>query len=151
MFYGEYTHNIDNKGRLIIPSRLRMVIKEDYIDRFYVTRGLEGCIFAFAEAEWTKLKEKITTLPMMKANARAFMRMLFSGAYEVECDKQGRINLPPSLIQYAGIQKEVTVVGVLNRLEIWDSQRWNKFYQDTSQTFETLAEDLVNFDVSIDS
>ena len=144
MFYGEYTHNIDNKGRLIIPSRLRMVIKEGYIDRFYITRGLEGCIFAFAENEWLQLQSKVKSLSLMKANARKFMRVLYSGAYEVECDKQGRINIPPALISYADINKEVTVVGVLNRLEIWDSEKWNNFYRDAADTFEDLAENLVD-------
>ncbi len=145
MFYGEYTHNLDEKGRLIIPSKLRMVLKDGYIDKFYLTRGLEGCVFAYAEAEWNLLRNKIKSLSLMKANARAFTRMLFSGAFEVECDKQGRINIPPTLIAYAGIQKEVTVVGVLNRLEIWDSTRWKNFYTSTADSYEKLAEDLVDF------
>jgi len=144
MFYGEYHHNIDNKGRLIIPSKFRATIKEAYIEKFYVTRGLERCLFVFTQNEWTQLQSKVKNLSLMKANARSFSRVLFSGAYEAVCDKQGRIMLPPHLIQYAEIKKSIVVVGVATRFEIWSVETWEKFVKESLRNYEAIAEELVD-------
>lgn len=144
MFYGEYQHTVDEKGRLIIPARFRSSLRETYIDRFYLTRGLEKCIFVFTEHEWSLLEQKFRSLPITHGKSRAFSRMLFSGAYEAVCDKQGRINIPANLIEYASIMKDVIVVGVLNRFEIWDRKAWNSFVEASTDSFEEIAENLVD-------
>ncbi|MFC1668507.1 division/cell wall cluster transcriptional repressor MraZ [Chlamydiota bacterium] len=143
MFYGEYSHSIDSKGRIIIPSKLRLAIKETYIDRFFLTRGLENCIFVFPEHEWHLIEQKFKTFSITQGKARAFSRMFFSGAYEVECDKQGRILVPKNLLQYASIENEAIVVGVLSRIEIWDSKKWQDCLKTTQEVFEEISEDLV--------
>lgn len=144
MFYGEYRHSIDNKGRLIIPAKFRETLKESYIEKFVVTRGLEKCLFVFTVNEWATLQGKIKNLSLMKANARSFSRILFSGAYEAVCDKQGRIMLPPHLIDYASIKKEVVVVGVSTRFEIWGVERWDQFVKESLENYEAIAEELVD-------
>lgn len=146
MFYGEYSHTIDEKGRLIIPARFRSALKESYIDRFYLTRGLEKCVFVFPEQEWNLLEQKFKSLPITHAKARTFSRLFFSGAYEADCDKQGRIHVPKNLFDYAAINKEVVVVGVLSRFEIWAREAWERFVEQSSESFEEIAEDLVQLD-----
>ena len=121
MLIGEYQHNIDAKGRVIVPARFR----EDLGERFYVTKGLDHCLFVLPPTEWTKLQEKIMAMPMGKA--RGIQRFFFSGAAEVEPDKQGRILLPQHLREYAGLEKDVAFIGTSNRAEIWDAQRWASF------------------------
>ena len=96
--------------------------------------------------EWQQIEEKMKTLPMTKKDARKFMRMFFSGAVEVELDKQGRINIPQNLRKYANLSKECTVIGVSNRIEIWDRETWNDFYDESEESFEDIAEDLIDFD-----
>ncbi len=144
MFYGEYRHSIDEKGRLIIPSKFRETLKESYIEKFVVTRGLEKCLFVFTVNEWSQLQGKIKNLSLMKANARSFSRILFSGAYEAICDKQGRIIVPSHLMEYAGIKKEVVVVGVATRFEIWGTEPWDKFVNESLENYEAIAEELVD-------
>lgn len=143
MFYGEFRHSIDNKGRLIIPARFRLIIKDKYIEKFYVTRGLERCLFVFAENDWNLLEQKFKNLPLTQSTARAFSRLLFSGAYEATCDKQGRILVPSHLLQYARITKDVLVIGVSNRIEIWDVNTWEEFSRTSIEDFERIAEELV--------
>lgn len=106
MFYGEYRHTLDNKNRIIIPSKFREAMKEVYIERFFLTRGLEKCIFAFSEHEWNLHEQKLRKLPLTKGSARSFSRMFFSGAFEVVCDKQGRIVLPTPLMNYGSVKKK---------------------------------------------
>ena len=144
MFYGEYRHSIDNKGRLIIPSKFRVTLKESYIEKFYVTRGLEKCLFVFTLNEWNQLQNKVKNLSLMKADARSFSRILFSGAYEAVCDQQGRIMLPPHLTEYASIKKNVVVVGVSTRFEIWGTESWDKFVNSSIENYESIAENLVD-------
>lgn len=139
MFMGEYQHTIDEKGRLIIPSRFRSGLGE----RFVVTKGLDRCLFAFPAGEWSALEEKLKSLPFTKADARAFVRFFFSGATECELDKQGRILLPPNLREYALLEKDVVVIGVSNRVEIWAKEEWEKYNQQSAQDFESIAENLV--------
>lgn len=143
MFYGEFKHSIDNKGRLIIPSKFRMVIKDKYIEKFYVTRGLERCLFVFTENDWNLLEQKFKNLPLTQSTARAFSRLLFSGAYEATCDRQGRILIPNHLLQYSRINKDVLIIGVSSRIEIWDVDTWNDFSKTSLQDFERIAEELV--------
>ena len=120
MLIGEYQHNIDAKGRVIVPARFR----EDLGERFYVTKGLDHCLFVLPPTEWTKLQEKIMAMPMGKA--RGIQRFFFSGAAEVEPDKQGRILLPANLRQHAKLEKDVTVIGVGRHAEIWNTQAWQQ-------------------------
>lgn len=143
MFYGEFKHSIDNKGRIIIPAKFRLAIKETYIEKFFLTRGLEECVFVFPEHDWNLLEQKFKSFPITQSKARAFGRMFFSGAYEVECDKQGRILIPKNLLSYAGISHEVIVAGILNRIELWDSAKWKTFIENTSEVFGEISEDLV--------
>ena len=143
MFYGEYEHTIDRKGRLIIPSKFREVFKEHYIEKFYVTRGLDGCLFVFTEDEWKNQETKFKNMSFTKKEARKFNRFYFSGAADLACDKQGRILLPQYLKEYAGIKRDVMIVGVSNRIEIWSKEKWKDFYDNTKDTFEDIAEKLV--------
>ena len=142
MFMGEYEHQLDTKGRMIVPSKFRYDLNE----RFIITRGRDKCLFGYTLEEWQLIEEKMKTLPMTKKDARKFMRMFFSGAVEVELDKQGRINIPQNLRQYANLSKECTVIGVSNRIEIWDRETWSSFYDESEESFEDIAEDLIDFD-----
>lgn len=143
MFYGEHEHTIDRKGRLVLPSRFREAFKEHYAERLYVTRGLDGCLFLFPDEEWRMAEQKFKAVPFTKSEARRFNRLYFSGAGEVSCDRQGRILLPQYLKDYAGIKRDVVIVGVSNRIEIWAKERWRAFYESTRESFEQIAERLV--------
>ncbi len=143
MFMGEYQHNIDAKGRIIVPSKFR----EGLGDQFVVTRGLDQCLFAYPMNEWRQLEEKLKKLPLTKKDARAFTRFFFSGAVECEIDKQGRINIPAPLRKYADIEKECAVIGVSNRVEFWASQHWNQFVEESEESFAEIAENMMDFDL----
>ncbi|MFC4387306.1 division/cell wall cluster transcriptional repressor MraZ [Gracilibacillus marinus] len=143
MFMGEYRHNIDEKGRIIVPSKFR----EDLGKQFVVTRGLDQCLFAYPLTEWRILEEKLKQLPLTKKDARAFTRFFFSGAIECELDKQGRINIPQTLRQYAHIVKECAVIGVSNRVELWAADKWDGFVEESEESFADLAENLLDFDL----
>lgn len=121
MFMGEYNHTVDEKGRLIIPSKFR----EELGDEFVVTKGLDGCLFVYAPSEWTLLEEKLKALPLTNKDARAFVRFMLAGAAQVEPDKQGRILLPQVLRTFAGLDKDVVLIGVASRIEIWNKDKWN--------------------------
>src|SRR5699024_6841163 len=127
MLRGEYQHNIDPKGRVIVPSKFR----EDLGERFYVTKGLDGCLFVLSPTEWDKLQEKIMAMPISKA--RSLQRFFFSGAAEMEPDKQGRILLPQHLREYAGLTKDVAFVGASRRAELWDAARWRAFNAELTE------------------
>jgi MraZ protein len=143
MFYGEYEHSIDRKGRLIIPSRFREVMKEHYVERFVVTRGLDRCLFLFPEDEWRAQESRFRQLSFTKGEARQFNRFYFSGASELTCDKQGRVLIPPYLKDFAGIKRDVMLVGVSNRVEIWNREEWRKFYDQFKESYEEIAERLL--------
>lgn len=143
MFMGEYAHNIDVKGRLIMPAKFR----EQLGDHFVITRGLDKCLFVYPMAEWEKVTEKLQTLPMTKKDARAFSRFFLSGAAECELDKQGRINLPQNLLTYSLIEKETTVVGVSNRIEIWAKSEWETFFASAEESFSEIAEQMSDFNL----
>jgi len=144
MFYGEYAHTIDRKGRIIIPSKFRDVFKEHFVEKFYVTRGLDKSLFVFTEEEWKVQEQKFKSMPFTKADSRKFNRLFFSGAVDVTCDKQGRILLPQYLKDYAGIKREIMIVGVSNRIEIWSKEEWRKYYESAAPSFEKTAENLLD-------
>jgi MraZ protein len=143
MFYGEYRHSIDRKGRLILPAKFRDIYKEYGIERFFLTRGLDKCIFMFSEDEWRTQEQKFRNLSFTKNQTRSFNRMLFSGAVDVVPDKQGRFVVPPYLKDYAEIKRDTVVIGISNRIEIWDEKRWQDFYTNSSGTFEQIAENML--------
>ncbi|HLQ97133.1 MAG TPA: division/cell wall cluster transcriptional repressor MraZ [Candidatus Dormibacteraeota bacterium] len=143
MFMGEFQHNIDIKGRIIVPAKFRDGLGE----RFVVTRGLDKCLFAYPMDEWKVLEEKLKKLPLTKKDARAFTRFFFSGALECEIDKQGRINIPQPLRNYASLEKECVIIGVSNRIEVWASESWNEYFDDSEESFAEIAENLMDFDI----
>jgi MraZ protein len=143
MFYGEHEHTIDRKGRLIIPSRFREAMKEHYVERFVVTRGLDKCLFLFPEDEWRTQENRLKALPFTKAQARQFNRLYFSGAVELTFDRQGRILIPPYLREFAGLKRDVVVVGLSTRIEIWSKEGWQGFYGKTKDSYEEIAERLL--------
>ena len=143
MFYGEYGHTIDRKGRIVLPSRFREMAKANYIEKFFVTRGLDKCLFMFSEEEWHAQEQKFRGISFTKQQARTFNRLYFSGAQEIIPDKQGRILLPTYLKDYAQIKREVVIVGVSNRVEIWAKDKWNEFYNSSRQSFEDIAERIM--------
>ncbi len=139
---GEYQHSVDVKGRLIIPSKFRELLGETFV----ITRGLDNCIFGYPMDEWRKLEEKLKELPMTKKDARAFARFFFSGASEVELDKQGRMNIPSTLVAYAKLEKECIILGVSSRIEIWAKEAWDKYYDESEESFNEIAENMIGFD-----
>ena len=143
MFYGEHEHTIDRKGRLIIPSRFREVMKEHYVERFVVTRGLDKCLFLFPEDEWRSQENRLKALSFTKAQARQFHRLYFSGAVELTCDRQGRILIPPYLREFAGLKRDVVLVGLSTRVEIWSREGWQSFYGKSKDSYEEIAERLL--------
>ncbi len=144
MFYGEYSHNIDRKGRLILPAKFRDICKEYQIDRFLITRGLDKCIFMFTEDEWRIQEQKFKSMPFTKKETRSFNRMFFAGAVDTAPDKQGRFIIPQYLKDYAGIKRETIIIGVSNRIEIWNKKSWQAFYESSSESFEQVAENMLN-------
>ncbi|MBE6147600.1 MAG: division/cell wall cluster transcriptional repressor MraZ [Firmicutes bacterium] len=138
MLLGEFHHNIDEKGRLIIPSKLRMELGE----KFIITRGLEECLFAYSLSDWEEIVKKLNSIPFTKKDARNFSRFFMSGATIAEFDKQGRINLSCSLVTYANLKKECVIVGVGNRLEIWAEATWNNFFDENKNQMSDIAENL---------
>ncbi len=143
MFMGEYNHSIDNKGRLIVPAKFR----KDLGESFVLTRGLDNCIFAYPQNEWKQLEEKLKTLPLTKGDARAFTRFFLSGATECTIDNQGRIQIPENLRHHAGLKKEVVVIGVSSRVEIWSKEYWKDYQSEAEKSFENIAEEIVDFDI----
>ena len=143
MFYGEFEHALDNKGRVIIPARFREIFKEHYADKFYITRGLDRCLFVFTEESWKIQEKKFREMPFTKTESRKFNRLYFSGACDVVCDKQGRVLIPDYLKQYAEINEDVVIIGVSDRIEIWAKEKWQEFYKSNQDNFEDLAEKLI--------
>jgi len=143
MFYGEYFHSIDRKGRLILPAKFRDAAKANFVEKFFITRGLDKCLFMFSEEEWRTQEAKFKAMPFTKQEARTFNRLYFSGAIEVIPDKQGRIIIPQYLKDFAEIKKDVVVVGVSNRVEVWAQDKWEAFYGNSRASFEEIAEKLI--------
>lgn len=145
MFMGEFQHSMDDKGRLTIPSRFREALG----DSFVVTRGLDQCLFVYPMEEWRLMEQKLKALPMMKADARAFSRFFFSGATECELDKQGRVNVPTNLRDYARLDKDCVVLGVSSRVEIWSKDTWEQYFKQSEEAFNDIAEKLVDFNFEL--
>lgn len=143
MFMGEYQHNLDTKGRIIVPAKFR----EGLGEKFVLTRGLDQCLFVYPENEWAILEEKLKQLPLTKKDARKFTRFFLSGASELEVDKQGRISIPQPLRNYAKLAKECTIIGVSNRIEIWDDAVWQAYVLESEESFADIAENLMDFDL----
>lgn len=138
MFIGEYHHSIDDKSRMAIPAKFREDLKRGAV----VTKGLDTCLVIYPQAEWQALADKVSKLPMSQSNSRAFSRFLLSGAMDVDLDKQGRMLLPDYLRQYAKLNRKAIVVGLHNRLEIWDEQEWQAYRAKTEQASIQIAEQL---------
>ncbi len=138
MFIGEYSHNIDEKGRLAIPVKFRADLSKGAV----VTRGLDNCLFLYPMDEWQKMAEKWSKLPVSQKKSRAFARLMLAGAMDVSIDKQGRVMLPEYLRKYAGISKNAVVAGLYDRIEIWDSEAWEKYKKTTEEDSEEIAEAL---------
>lgn len=141
MLMGEYHHNIDEKGRIIIPSRLR----DELGDNVIITRGLDDCLFLYSMDEWSLLVSKLKSLPFTKRDARNFSRMFLSGATGCLFDKQGRVKISSPLIDYASLNHECVIIGVNDRIEIWAKEKWDKFICESTNEFSDLADHL--FDI----
>ena len=142
---GEFQHSIDTKGRLIVPAKFREGLGETFV----VTKGLDNCLFVYPMDEWKVLEQKLKALPFTRSDARAFVRFFFSGATECELDKQGRILLPNNLRQYAKLDKDVVVLGVSSRVEIWGREQWDTYSNQAEVSYEEIAEKIVDLDLGI--
>lgn len=138
MFIGEYAHSIDTKGRLIMPAKFR----EELGITFIVTKGLDGCLFVYSKNEWAQLEEKLKTLPFTSKDARSFNRFFFAGAIECEVDKQGRILISQNLRDYANLNKDVVIIGVSTRIEIWDKEKWDNYCNNEDVSPDDIAEKM---------
>ena len=145
MFMGEYNHTIDAKGRLIVPAKFREILG----DNFIVTKGLDGCLFVYPNDEWTRFEEKLKSLPLTNKNARQFTRFFLAGAAACEVDKQGRILLPQVLREFASLEKDVVLVGVASRIEIWSRERWDESMNTYDGDMDEVAENTESLGFSI--
>ncbi|MEC9488054.1 MAG: division/cell wall cluster transcriptional repressor MraZ [Halanaerobium sp.] len=138
MFMGEYRHSMDSKGRVIIPAKFR----DELGNSFVITRGLDNCLFVYPMEEWRVLEEKMKALPLTSKNARTFVRFFFSGAVETELDKQGRVSLPANLRDYASLEKDVVIIGVSSRMELWSGEDWDGYLAAAESSYEEIAETM---------
>ena len=138
MFIGEYSHNLDEKGRVAIPKKFRKELTKGAV----ITRGLDDCLFLYTNKEWEILAKKLANLPFSQANVRAFARLMLAGAMECSLDKQGRFVIPEYLRDYAGFKKEIVVAGLYNRLELWHARSWYRYTKQTESTKNDIAEQL---------
>lgn len=140
---GEFQHLIDEKGRVTVPARLR----EGLGDKFIMAKGLENCLFLFPMDEWARIQERLKSLSLTRSDARAFTRFLFSGAQEVQVDRQGRVLISPNLREYAALDKEVVLVGVSTRAEIWAKEQWERYKERAEASFAEVAEKLADIEL----
>lgn len=138
MFIGEYQHNVDQKKRLALPSKFRKELGRQVV----VTRGLDKCLFIYPLKTWKELAQKLGTLPMGESGTRSFIRLMLAGATDVEMDSQGRVLVPDYLKEYAGLEKEVIVAGLFNRLEVWDEDKWKEYKTKAEANTDEIAEQL---------
>ncbi len=143
MFIGEYNHSVDTKGRMNVPAKFR----EDLGERFYMTKGLDDCLFMFPEAEWRVFEEKLKSLPLTNRNARAFVRLFFAGATECTLDKQGRVNIPQPLREHGKIEKDVIVIGVGTRVELWSETNWTTYNDPDNISYDDIAEQMAELGI----
>ncbi|MDI6689884.1 MAG: division/cell wall cluster transcriptional repressor MraZ [Actinomycetota bacterium] len=143
MFSGEFHHTLDSTGRLILPAEFRDALA----DGLFIAKGMEKCLFIFSRKEWLQLADKIRLLPLTKKDARQFSRCFFSGAKEGILDKQGRVLIPDHLRKYAGLNKDVVIIGVSNRLEIWNREKWETYRKQAEKSYAEVAEHLPEFSI----
>lgn len=143
MFIGEYQHILDPKGRVIMPSKFR----DDLGEKFVVTKGLDNCLFVYPLDEWQELERKLRTLPLTSKDARAFTRFFFSGASECELDKQGRILIPANLREYATLDKDLVIIGVSSRVEIWSKGKWDEYNDDDNLDHQSIVEKMAELGI----
>lgn len=143
MFIGEYQHTLDTKGRIIMPSKFR----EDLGDNFVVTKGLDTCLFVYSMEEWNIIQDKLKTLPLTNKDARAFVRFFFSGASEASLDKQGRVLLPTNLREHSKLIKDAVVIGVATRIEIWGKEQWEDYNDDDNLSYDSIAEKMAELGI----
>lgn len=145
MFIGEYHHTIDDKGRLIIPTKFR----DELGNSFIITRGIENCLYVYSSDSWNSICNKLNSLPFTRKDARNFNRFFMSGATCVELDKQGRVNVTSPLIEYANLLKDCVIIGTGDRLEIWSQEAWDEFFNSSKDNMSDIAENLFNESVSL--
>lgn len=143
MFIGEYNHTIDSKGRLIMPSKFRSELGE----KFYITKGMDNCLFVFPQEEWDKIDKKINKLKLSRREARAFARLFYAGAIDVGLDKQGRTLISQNLRDYASLKKDIVIIGVSTRIEIWDKEIWDRYNDDDLLDYNSLTDSLTDLDL----
>jgi len=143
MFIGEYQHSLDSKGRIIVPSKLRYELG----DKFVLTKGLDNCLFIYTIEEWKAFEDKLKSLPLTNSNARKFIRFFFAGAVECEADKQGRINIPSNLREYASLEKDGVFIGVSNRVELWNKNKWDGYNETEELDANELAEQMAELGI----
>ena len=143
MFIGEYQHTLDSKGRIIVPSKFREYLGEEFV----MTKGLDNCLFVYPKEEWTILEEKLKTLPLTNRDARAFIRFFFAGATECIPDKQGRVLIPANLREHSKLDKDVIVIGVSTRMEIWSKEEWDAYNNDDNLSYESIAEKMAELGI----
>ncbi|MEW8973295.1 MAG: division/cell wall cluster transcriptional repressor MraZ [Tissierellaceae bacterium] len=143
MLIGEYQHTIDSKGRMIIPSKFR----EDLGDEFVITKGLDSCLFIYGKDEWKKVEDKLKSLPLTNRDARAFIRFFFSGASECNLDKQGRVLIPNNLREHSKLEKDAVIIGVATRLEIWSKEQWELYTDDDNLSYDSIAEKMAELGI----
>lgn len=143
MFMGECHHNIDAKGRIIVPSRFR----EELGEHFVITKGLDKCLFVYTLAEWKKLEDKLRLLPLTSVDARKFVRYFFAGAIECEVDAQGRIVIPQNLRSYASLEKQIVSIGVADRVEIWNEEKWRIYNDEENFVDNELETKMAEFGI----
>jgi|LSQX01.3.fsa_nt_gb MraZ protein len=143
--FGEFRGKIDKQGRILIPAKLRSQLAQVMGNRpgsLFITKGLENCLFIFSEKIWENQSEKLRELPFTKGDPRTFTRLFFSSAFQADMDKQGRLSIPLNLIQHAQIKENIVLIGVDTRIEIWDEEKWDKYYTNALKTYETISEKL---------
>ena len=143
MFIGEYQHTLDNKGRIIMPSKFRTGLGEDFV----ITKGLDNCLFVYPKNEWEVIENKLKELPLTNRDARAFVRFFFSGASEVSLDKQGRVLIPANLREHSKLEKDAIVIGVATRLEVWSKDLWENYNEDDSLSYDNIAEKMAELGI----
>lgn len=142
---GEFNHSIDAKGRLIIPSKFRDILGEDFV----ITKGMDGCLFLYPNNEWKIFEDKLRTLPLTNKNARTFVRFFLGSAVDGGLDKQGRVLISSALRSFAGLEKEVVLVGVLDRVEIWDKAKWDENNAIAEEDMDDIASQMEELGLSI--
>ena len=142
-FLGSYRYSLDSKGRVNIPARIRKAMSPEANETFVITRGMDGCLFAYPQNEWIKIEQKLRNLSMTQKVNRFFVRSLSAYATEASYDKQGRIPIPAHLAEFAGIEREVLIIGTLDRLEIWSPKVYEEYIAGSPETFESVAENII--------